>query len=45
MVGRVNHHQEMFTEAKKNRAVCLISSMHSTIETNEEKNKLEMICF
>lgn len=30
---------------KKNRAVCLLSSMHHTIDTNEEKKKPEMICF
>lgn len=30
---------------KKNRAVCLVSSMHHTIETNEEKKKPEIICF
>ncbi|XP_054290049.1 piggyBac transposable element-derived protein 3-like [Macrosteles quadrilineatus] len=30
---------------KKNRAVCLLSSMHHTIDTNEEKNKPEIICF
>lgn len=30
---------------KKNRVVCLISSMHNTIETNNLKKKPEMICF
>lgn len=30
---------------KKNRVVCLLSSMHNSIEVNHEKNKLEMICF
>lgn len=30
---------------KKNRAVCLLSSMHHTIDTNEEKQKPEIICF
>lgn len=30
---------------KKNRAVCLLSSMHYTINTNKEKNKPEIICF
>lgn len=30
---------------KKNRAVCLISSMHNTIETNQEKKKPEIISF
>jgi hypothetical protein len=30
---------------KKNRSVCLISSMHNTIESNEENKKPEMICF
>lgn len=30
---------------KKNRAVCLISSMHDTIETNQAKNKPEIISF
>lgn len=30
---------------KKNRAVCLLSNMHHTIDTNEEKKKPEIICF
>lgn len=30
---------------KKNRAVCLLSNMHNSIEVNQEKNKPEMICF
>lgn len=30
---------------KKNKAVCLISTMHHSIETNMDKKKPEMICF
>lgn len=30
---------------KKNRSVCLISTFHDKIETNQEKKKPEIICF